>query len=152
VRDFQSWYESTYQTIYAVSLVVRSIPRWLTGLIPPLRTMIKLTETLWDGLFHGRFEDQNYAISIFKQYIENVKAAVPSENLLVFNVKEGWEPLCNFLDVPIPNKAFPHLNDRHTFQNFFRILEWPKRWVPVPVAGLLAVGIIGLIILVWLLE
>ncbi|MFX0063906.1 MAG: sulfotransferase family protein [Candidatus Hermodarchaeota archaeon] len=152
VRDFKSWYESTHQTIYAVSKVVSSIPRWLTELISPLRNMIKLTATMWDGLFQGRFEDQDYAISIFKQYIENVKAAVPPENLLVFNVQEGWEPLCNFLNVPIPNKPFPHLNDRNSFQKFFRILEWSNRWIPNPVAGLLVVGIIGVIILVWLLQ
>ena len=29
--------------------------------------------------------------------------SVPEEKLLIFNVKEGWEPLCNFLELPIPN-------------------------------------------------
>jgi hypothetical protein len=30
----------------------------------------------------------------------------------VFEVKEGWEPLCRFLDAPIPDEPFPHINDR----------------------------------------
>ena len=32
-------------------------------------------------------------------YVQNV---VPKENLLVWNLKDGWEPLCKFLDKPIP--------------------------------------------------
>ena len=36
----------------------------------------------------------------------------PSDKLLVYNVKEGWEPLCNFLGVDIPLKPFPHKNVR----------------------------------------
>jgi hypothetical protein len=141
VRDFQNWYESSYQTIYAASLAMRSIPRWLVWLIPPLRTFKMINDTIWDGFFHGRFEDQDYAISIFNQYIESVKADVPPENLLVFNIKEGWDPLCNFLNAPVPNKPFPHLNDRKTFQNILQIFEWLNKWAPRIVAGLLVVGL-----------
>ncbi|HET9920220.1 MAG TPA: sulfotransferase, partial [Ktedonobacteraceae bacterium] len=45
-----------------------------------------------------------------------VKQYVSPANLLVYNVKEGWEPLCAFLKVEFPvDKPFPHLNDRDTF-------------------------------------
>jgi len=27
-------------------------------------------------------------------------------------VKDGWEPLCKFLDMPIPSKPFPHRNKK----------------------------------------
>ena len=43
-------------------------------------------------------------------------SAIPPERLLVYNVKEGWEPLCRFLNVPVPEGPFPHLNDREEFQ------------------------------------
>ena len=36
--------------------------------------------------------------------------AAPKDKLLVFNVKDGWEPLCQFLEVDVPNKPFPHRN------------------------------------------
>ena len=36
--------------------------------------------------------------------------AAPKDKLLVFNVKDGWEPLCQFLGVDVPNKPFPHRN------------------------------------------
>ena len=36
----------------------------------------------------------------YLDWIEHVKRVVPSDNLLIFNVKQGWEPLCKFLNVP----------------------------------------------------
>ena len=51
-------------------------------------------------------------IRIFEQYIEEVKAFVPEERLLVYNVREGWEPLCDFLEVETPQQPFPRLNKR----------------------------------------
>ena len=36
---------------------------------------------------------------------------VPPEKLLVMSWSEGWEPLCNFLDKPIPDEPLPRAND-----------------------------------------
>ena len=46
---------------------------------------------------------------------EEVKASVPADRLLVWEVTEGWEPLCEFLGVDVPSEAMPHANDRETF-------------------------------------
>jgi len=42
---------------------------------------------------------------------EEVKRTVPKERLLVMDLKEGWEPLCGFLDVPVPDTPLPRAND-----------------------------------------
>ncbi len=61
---------------------------------PPLRPLVQMPRAMiWDRLFHGRFEDREYAISVFNQHVEQVKAAVPPEKLLVFDVKEGLEAI-----------------------------------------------------------
>ena len=79
--------------------------------------LVRLGQTmLWQGTFHGRFEDKAYAIELFEQHIARVKAELPREGLLLFDVKQGWDPLCRFLDVPVPDKAFPHLNDTEKFR------------------------------------
>jgi len=39
----------------------------------------------------------------------------------VWSVTEGWEPLCEFLQLPVPDEPFPHLNDRTEFLN--RIID-----------------------------
>jgi hypothetical protein len=78
-----------------------------------------MTKTLiWKETFNDNFADKQHAIKIFNQHIEEVKKYVPPERLLIYNVKEGWEPLCAFLGVEVPkDKPFPHLNDRAEFTN-----------------------------------
>jgi hypothetical protein len=51
----------------------------------------------------------------FTAHNEAVKAAIPAERLLLFQVKEGWDPLCEFLGVPVPEEPFPRRNDRAEF-------------------------------------
>lgn len=51
----------------------------------------------------------------FIAHNEAVKATIPASRLLVFEVKQGWEPLCNFLDLPVPDEPFPRTNHREEF-------------------------------------
>ena len=93
---------------------------------------------IWRGDFGGKFEDRQYAIGVYKQHIAQVQAHVPAERLLVYDVKEGWEPLCRFLNVPVPlDKPFPHLNDTKNFQRLFR--------VAYVVLGAIALAVMGLV-------
>ena len=50
-----------------------------------------------------------------ERHNEQVKRVVPAERLLVWEVGEGWEPLCEFLEVDVPDEPLPHANDRGTF-------------------------------------
>ena len=45
---------------------------------------------------------EDACIKFYEEHVDEVKANVPPEKLLVFNVKEGWQPLCIFLDLPVP--------------------------------------------------
>ena len=81
-----------------------------------------LDRLVWDGMFHGRFEDKPYAIGVFNRHNDQVRRVTPPERLLVYEINEGWGPLCSFLEVPIPEgKLFPHLNDAEEFRS--RILR-----------------------------
>lgn len=51
----------------------------------------------------------------FVAHNEAVKSTIPAERLLVFEVKEGWEPLCQFLEAPVPDEPFPRTNHREEF-------------------------------------
>jgi hypothetical protein len=56
-------------------------------------------------------------IEAFDRWNEEVRQFVPAERLLVYEVKEGWKPLCDFLGVEAPkDKPFPHLNDSDSFR------------------------------------
>ena len=123
VRDPERWYDSAAATIYAATqgrnatpaarllyaLMARANPRARQG----FRTV---QETVWDGTMQGRFEDRAAAIHIFTEHNREVIASIPPPRLLVFDVKEGWQPLCAFLGVPVPaGEPFPHVNDMADF-------------------------------------
>lgn len=114
VRDPERWYESAMNTIYQVSKVMNSD----STSDPITQQHGRMINTLiWQNTFGGRFEDKSHAIAVFERHIQEVKERVPSERLLVFDVKQGWEPLCRFLGVAVPaDKPFPHLNDTASFQ------------------------------------
>lgn len=121
VRDPQKWYESAYNTIYTVTRAASSSPIFsLAGLVLPRAKGVRLArpmieEIVWQKDFNGRFEDREYAIATFERHNEEVKEHVPPEKLLVYEVDEGWGPLCEFLGVEVPDKPFPHLNDGAVF-------------------------------------
>jgi hypothetical protein len=123
VRDPERWYDSVRATIYAATQARTATPaaRLLSRLVSladpragnGFRTV---QETVWDGTMRGRFEDRDEAIRIFEEHNREVVATVSLERLLVFDVKEGWEPLCAFLGVPVPaGEPFPRLNDAADF-------------------------------------
>ena len=122
VRDPEKWYESVRSTIYVAA---HRFTRPGLSLMPligriffseRLRVGLMIQKLVWQNTFDGKFEDKDHAIAVFNQHTEEVKQRVPADKLLVYNVKEGWEPLCAFLGVEVPkDKPFPHLNDRESF-------------------------------------
>jgi hypothetical protein len=71
----------------------------------------------WDRLFQGRFEDRDFAIEVFNRHNDQVLRDVPADRLLVYEISQGWGPLCAFLGVPVPEgKPFPHLNEAPEFR------------------------------------
>ncbi len=139
VRDPERWYDSVYHTIYAVTQIKGATRIPLVG-----EHIHFVNDLVWDGVFNGRFEDRAYAIQIFNEHIEKVKAAVPPEKLLVFNVQQGWEPLCEFLGMPVPERPFPHVNDRQVMENRLRNIRFVAQWGPIMtmVAALLGVSLL----------
>lgn len=137
VRDPEKWYESANDTIYNMNRrrhsPIASLMLMLLKLTRPgMAFGVRMVgQIVWDGTFHGRFEEKEYAISVFNQHNEEVKRYVPPEKLLVYNVKEGWEPLCAFLNVPVPDVPFPHLNDRANFPGNRARQEMQKRVINV---------------------
>lgn len=104
VRDPEAWYESAHASLDVAREAGASR---LSGHAaqPALRA-------LWDELFDGRFADREYALEVFERHRAQVIDAVPGERLLIYDIGDGWEPLCEFLEVEVPAMPFPHLNGR----------------------------------------
>ena len=62
-------------------------------------------------MFGAVSQGREAAVAFYNKWVEEVKATVPKEKLLIHNVKDGWEPLCKHLGVPVPNKPYPRTND-----------------------------------------
>ncbi|KAL9611063.1 MAG: hypothetical protein Q9167_004275 [Letrouitia subvulpina] len=60
---------------------------------------------------------------IYNDHNAWIRGLVPPERLLVFNCKEGWEPLCKFLEKDVPEKPFPRRNDQVAYHENIRLLE-----------------------------
>ena len=144
VREPERWYQSMYETAY--TMMELYTPAWVKKYVPPYKRFADLLDLLiWNGLFSGRFADKAHAIQIFNAHIEEVKRNVPADKLLIYNVKEGWQPLCNFLGVAIPeNTPFPHVNDHETVK--VQINRARRMYQVIPIAALLL-----LLLIVWLL-
>ncbi len=121
-RDFDSWYSSVKETIY------RGKPKNLSDGLRLMKNMLTSSDfrkvapvfmfndkLIWSGQFEGKFEDKEFVRSKFMEHEAEVKRTVKPENLLIYNFKEGWKPLCNFLGKPIPNVPFPHTHQRKSF-------------------------------------
>jgi Sulfotransferase domain len=151
VRDPERWYESTAATIHNVQRRFSKVPRFMKRFLPAISNVGQMIQAVvWDGTFHGNFVNKDQAISIFNRHIEEVQRYVPAERLLVYTVKEGWEPLCAFLGVEVPaDKPFPHLNDRENFA-VDRVIRRNRMRLSLAGALLIAVGVlaVGFVLLV----
>jgi len=119
VRDPEAWYKSVTDTIYQPmkSPAPDGAPE-LVRLQSEMARKAILSET-----FDNRFEDKAHTIEVFQKHNQAVRDAIDPARLLVFNVREGWGPLCRFLEAPIPDEPFPRLNDTATFQGMMRMMR-----------------------------
>lgn len=108
VRSAQSWAESFGSTIYQLIAGADKAPAHLQEWLAMAGGTIQQT-----GIPMGA--DQAALEAAFNAHNAAVKQAIPASQLLVYEVKQGWEPLCAFLGVPVPAGDFPRTNDRSGF-------------------------------------
>jgi hypothetical protein len=73
--------------------------------------MGKFMQSNINDFLQDRMHDKAHLIRRFQEHIEEVQKSIPPSRLLVFDVKQGWEPLCAFLEKPVPDTDFPNIND-----------------------------------------
>lgn len=139
VRDPDRWWESTHSTIYGFR---SAFAPWFCRTVPVAGQFVEMVERfVWQGVFDGRFTDRDHAIEVFAHHSEHVRTTCPPDRLLEFDVADGWGPLCAFLDVPVPDRPFPHLNDAKVTRRAVASVQWGTRAIPV-VAGAALVGFV----------
>jgi hypothetical protein len=73
--------------------------------------LFNINETL-DYVQHrfGGFPEKEKWVNAYQEHIDEVKKNVSPDRLIVYRVEEGWEPVCSFLNLPVPDKDFPREN------------------------------------------
>jgi hypothetical protein len=126
VRDPEKWYESASNTIFTNMRGMRSPLEKALGFVftvsrPKFRRFgPTMKQLIVDRQLGGDVEDRATVLRSFVEHTAAVRAYVPADRLLVFEVSQGWEPLCAFLGVPVPAGPFPRVNDTESFQRMRR--------------------------------
>jgi hypothetical protein len=107
-RSPESWFESFSATIYKLIFAPDVAPE-------PMRPWLAMSTSVISKTGFAPGLNRDRLCAAFEAHISSVKATIPASQLLVYQVKEGWGPLCAFLGVPVPEGPFPRTNDRSEF-------------------------------------
>ena len=107
-RDPERWADSFGATIYKLLAGRDEAP-------PEMRDWLDMAGDVIAKTGFPPGLDRDGLRDAFIAHNEAVRAAIPAGQLLIFEVKQGWGPLCEFLDAPIPDEDFPRTNDRGEF-------------------------------------
>ena len=114
VRDEHAWYESIRQTIFA-AISHRDGEHGIGFSKHRLMTR----ELIFKQVFNERIDDEETVCAVYRAHNDNVIDVVPTERLLVYSPGEGWQRLCEFLNVDIPNTPYPHVNSSRDYRTKF---------------------------------
>src|SRR5581483_11275643 len=108
-RDPDEWFDSTQATIF--NDVTTS-----GGPDGPQGGFVRMVRAVVGALFDQRLHDREVCTRVFREHNARVRATIPPERLLVYEVAQGWGPLCAFLGVPVPDAPMPKTNTTEEFQ------------------------------------
>jgi len=106
VRDPERWFESFDTLVQGLDRI-----RFGRFFAPKLRATTTIFDRLLRGPVFGGRLDRASCVAAFERHRDAVIRRVSADRLLVYDVRSGWDPLCRFLGIPVPETAFPHLNE-----------------------------------------
>lgn len=107
-RSPESWADSFGSTIYTLLGGKDEAPAEMRDWLEMVSKVIADT-----GFPSGLGRDE--LMARFEAHNKSVRDTIPAEKMLVFQVKEGWGPLCEFLRIEVPDGDFPRSNNREEF-------------------------------------
>lgn len=132
-RDPDKWVVSMQRTVFEVF----SWPSWAwispydSTFAKPWYSFNKTLAVSWFGLDQtenlarsNTAELPQLARKLFVEHYEHVRRVVPKDQLLEFRPTDGWGPLCEFLDKPVPNEDYPFINDAEEYVRIHKYIWW----------------------------
>lgn len=122
-RDAESWYKSFGDTIIRQSkpsigkILSMSVRLPFSAKLRGQLRVFKFAGAFTKTFLPDGFDNKEKTIAAFHEWNRQVLATIPKEKILVFDAKQGWDPLCRFLNVPVPSVPFPHSNTTNEFNS-----------------------------------
>jgi hypothetical protein len=145
VRDAEAWERSMRETIWGLfygDMLIRDLSSARTRVDAKWNGYIEMMQEMWQqsGLIDAGADTTSESMrSAMERFNQEVQDTVPADRLLVWSVSDGWEPLCEFMELPVPDTPFPYLNDSKEFGerivdgSLLALQEWRSKDAP-PVA------------------
>jgi hypothetical protein len=145
VRSAESWVDSMHNTIAQIwfgDSLMHHLAQAQYQIDPVYAGWLDVLYDMWNkaDMMVGHNGDREKMAAEMEEWNQAVIDTVPAERLLVWNPKDGWEPLCELLELPVPEQPLPHVNDTEAFQKSLimapainSINEWWEREKPEPV-------------------
>lgn len=121
-RDIDSWYESVLHTIQGVR---ESWTQWFwSRLVTDVWRSYTMNNMMWERIFDGDFRKNGK--TYYKRHGDEIRRIMASrpQDLLEYEVKQGWAPLCEFLQKPAPVRDFPSVNSTPEFLEMRQGVMW----------------------------
>ncbi|CVL07445.1 uncharacterized protein FPRN_13663 [Fusarium proliferatum] len=145
-KDLDAWHESAVKTLVSVN------ENWALYILSclgkvPFWGWHVYERFMWPGLFRALDGNIETGIArngkwVYKEHCNMIRGLVPNEKLLEWNVEDGWEPLCKFLDKTVPDEPFPHVNKASGWEN--HEAEVTKRYLTSALSGVAVVSAVGI--------
>jgi Sulfotransferase domain len=121
VRSAESWVESMHNTIAQIwfgDTLMHHLAMAQYKVDPLYASWLDLLNDMWTkaDIMVGSGGDRDEMAAGMERWNQEVIDTVPSDRLLVWNPTDGWEPLCELLDIDVPSEPLPDVNDTENFQ------------------------------------
>jgi len=99
--DAAAWWRSADQTIFQITRRTE---------YPEYGDWLGFVQELLRARIAPHWDDAATAMAVYERHNDEVRATAPRERLLEWNAREGWAPICDALNIPVPEEPFPHVN------------------------------------------
>ncbi|HKJ72815.1 MAG TPA: sulfotransferase [Alphaproteobacteria bacterium] len=124
LRDPDRWFESTQRTIaapgYREQLAKTPIGKLTAGMTS---YQVRKRAGTTSGTDARKLQEREAMIASYHAHNDEVRRVIAPERLLEYEVKQGWEPLCKFLGVPVPDTDFPHANEQGKWKSILPMVS-----------------------------
>jgi len=139
VREEDSWIESLVRQLHSLYAARSKIVSMLS---PTARKLYYVVDSFHNATIGSCNTKSTYVIrKRYRIHNHRVKSIVTTDKLLVYNVKQGWKPLCDFLECDVPSIAFPHENIKAEITNTFVMTRYGQQVNREFRSGVLKVGL-----------